>query len=286
MTSTLAQPSAAAHTDNRRATIPTTELARRMRIEALQMVQRARASHIGSALSICDIVAVLYGDVLNVDPSMPDAAGRDRFILSKGHACVAVYAALAERGFFDRADLLDYGRDGSALMNHISHKVRGVEFSTGSLGHGLPFGVGKALAARRKGAAWRTFVLLSDGELGEGSNWEALMFAAHHQLDNLVAIVDYNKLQSLTTVDQTLRLEPLADKFAAFGWSVREVDGHDHEALRAALGATPWQAGKPSLLIAHTIKGKGVSAMENKVEWHYRSPNAEQLAQFLEELKD
>ncbi|WP_321952705.1 transketolase [Paraburkholderia bannensis] len=265
---------------------PTTELARRMRVEALHMVQRARASHIASALSICDIVAVLYGDILNVDPAAPDAAGRDRFILSKGHACVAVYAALAECGFFEHADLLSYGRDGSPLMNHISHKVSGVEFSTGSLGHGLPFGVGKALAAKRKRAAWRTFVVLSDGELGEGSNWEAMLFAAHHQLDNLVAIVDYNKLQSLTSVEQTLRLEPLADKFTAFGWSVQEVDGHDHDALRAALGTTPWQPGKPSMLIAHTIKGKGVSAMENKVEWHYRSPSADQLAGFLEELKD
>lgn len=248
------------------------------------MVHRARASHIGSALSICDIVAVLYGQVMRLDPRRPDWQDRDRFILSKGHACVAIYAALAETGFFPKEDLLTYGQDHSVLMNHISHKVAGVEFSTGSLGHGLPFGTGKALAAQKRGQSWRTFVQLSDGELGEGSNWEAMMFAAHHSLDNLVAIVDYNKLQSLTTVDKTLRIEPLADKLRAFGWSVREVDGHDHAALAEALGNIPWQGGKPSVLIAHTTKGKGVSFMENSVDWHYRSPTAQHLEQALQEL--
>lgn len=256
-----------------------------MRIQALQMVHRAKASHIASALSICDIVAVLYGQVLNVNAAQPKAPGRDRFILSKGHACVAVYAALAECGFLTPDYLLTYGQDDSVLMNHISHKVKGVEFSTGSLGHGLPFGVGKALAAKRLQADWKTFVLLSDGELGEGSNWEAMLFAAHHCLDNLVAVIDYNKLQSLTTVDQTLRVEPLANKFIAFGWSVREVDGHDHTALASTLSAAPWEIRKPSMLIAHTTKGKGVGYMENTVEWHYRTPNAEQLAQALNELQ-
>jgi transketolase len=262
----------------------TQTLAKQIRVEALKMVHRAKASHIGSALSICDIVAVLYGRVLRVDPKQPDAPNRDRFILSKGHACVAVYAALAETGFFPREDLLNYGKDHSVLMNHISHKVAGVEFSTGSLGHGLPFGTGKALAARRLKHGWRTFVLLSDGELGEGSNWEAKMFAAHHQLDNLVAIVDYNKLQSLTTVEKTLRVEPLAHKALSFGWAVREVDGHNHAELAELLGSAPWEPGKPSFLIAHTTKGKGVSFMENSVEWHYKSPSAEQLAQALEEI--
>lgn len=262
----------------------TQTLAKKIRVEALQMVHRAKASHIGSALSICDIVAVLYGQALRLDPKQPVAPNRDRFILSKGHACVAVYAALAETGFFPREDLLKYGQDHSVLMNHISHKVAGVEFSSGSLGHGLPFGTGKALAARRRKYDWRTFVLLSDGELGEGSNWEAMMFAAHHQLDNLVAIVDYNKLQSLTTVDKTLRVEPLADKARAFGWAVREVDGHDHAELTELLGSAPWEPGKPSFLIAHTTKGKGVSFMENSVDWHYKSPSAEQLAQALGEL--
>lgn len=256
----------------------TASLATRIRCRALEMVTRAKASHIGSALSIADIMAVLYGGVLRVDPAQPRWEARDRFILSKGHACVAVYAALAEAGFFPVAALDAYGADGSDLMNHISHKVPGVEFSTGALGHGLPFGVGKALAAKRQGAIWRTFVLLSDGELGEGSNWEAMMFASHHKLDNLVAIIDYNKLQSLTSVADTLALEPLADKFSAFGWAVREVNGHDHVALEQALSSTPWTPGKPSMLIAHTTKGKGVAFMENEVLWHYRNPSPEQLA--------
>ncbi len=263
----------------------TPSLAREIRREALCMVHRAKASHIGSAMSIVDILAVLYGKVLNVDPKNPRLPTRDRFILSKGHACVAVYAALAGCGFFPREELLSYGRDHSDLMNHISHKVPGVEFSTGSLGHGLPFGVGKALAAKRRGHAWRTFVLLSDGEWGEGSNWEACMFASHHKLDNLVAIIDYNKLQSLTTVADTLGLEPFADRLTAFGWAVQEVDGHDHAALSSALSMVPWVAGKPSALIAHTTKGKGVSFMENAVKWHYSSPNDAQLAQALAELE-
>lgn len=263
----------------------TEDLVRRIRCRALEMVTRARASHIGSALSIADIVAVLYGRILRVDPSAPDHPERDRFILSKGHACVAVYAALAETGFFDPKLLETYGTDGSALMAHISHKVPGAELSTGALGHGLPFGTGKALAAKRQGKGWRTIVLTSDGEWGEGSNWEAALFAAHHQLDNLLCIIDYNKLQSLTTVDETLRLEPLHSKFEAFGWAVREVDGHDHEALAGALDVGAWPAGKPAMLIAHTTKGKGVSFMENRVEWHYRNPTPELLAEALAEIE-
>lgn len=248
------------------------------------MVTRAKASHIGSALSIADIMAVLYGGTLRVSSAAPRHPLRDRFILSKGHACVAVYAALAETGFIDRALLDTYGADGSMLMAHISHKVPGAEFSTGALGHGLPFGTGKALAAKRRGQAWRTVVLTSDGEWGEGSNWEAALFAAHHGLDNLICIIDYNKLQSLKTVDETLRLEPLHSKFEAFGWAVREVDGHDHDALIDALGTAPWISGKPTMLIAHTVKGKGVSFMENKVEWHYRNPTPELLEAALAEI--
>lgn len=264
----------------------TQQLAGSLRANALQMVHRAGASHIGSALSICDIVAVLYGQILNIDPKYPDWNDRDRFILSKGHACVAIYAALAELGFISNEDLLTYGQDHSVLMNHISHKVPGVEFSTGALGHGLPVAVGKALSAKRPKANWKTFVVLSDGELDEGSNWEAIMFAAHHHLDNLVAIVDYNKLQSLTTVDMTLGLEPLAEKFRAFGWAVHESDGHDHNGLAELLGSTPWVPGKPSVLIAHTVKGKGVSFMEHQVDWHYKSPTEEQLQQALSEVEN
>lgn len=262
----------------------TVALARAIRRDALHMVTRAKASHIGSALSIADIVAVLYGATLRVDPAHPRHPNRDRFILSKGHACVAVYAALAQTGFVDPALLDTYGDDGSMLMAHISHKVPGVEFSTGALGHGLPFGTGKALAARRRGQDWRTVVLTSDGEWGEGSNWEAALFAAHHGLDNLTCIIDYNKLQSLRSVDETLRLEPLHSKFDAFGWAVREVDGHDHGALRDALAGGPWEAGKPRMLIAHTTKGKGVSFMENRVEWHYRNPTPQLLEAALAEI--
>jgi transketolase len=261
--------------------VDTLDLARRIRGQALRMVSRAKASHIGSALSISDIVAVLYGGGLNVFADRPKDPSRDRFLLSKGHACVAIYAALAETGFFPRTALESYGADGSQLMAHISHHVPGVEFSTGALGHGLPFGVGKALAAKRSGRDWRTVVLLSDGEMGEGSNWEAIMFAAHHKLDRLTAIIDYNKLQSLGSVADTLALEPLADKLTAFGWSVREVDGHDHAVLSNCLSAQLWEPGKPQMLIAHTTKGKGVPFMENKVEWHYRSPNEELLAEAL-----
>jgi transketolase len=171
------------------------------------------------------------------------------------------------------------------MMSHISHKVPGVEFSTGSLGHGLPFGVGKAMAAKKLKKNWRTFVLLSDGELDEGSNWEAFMFAAHHQLHKLIAIIDYNKLQSLTTVAQTIRLEPLADKLNAFGWQVEEVDGHDHCELRRIFSPETLNAHKPLVVIAHTVKGKGVSFMQNKVEWHYKSPNSTQLAIALSEIE-
>jgi len=247
------------------------------------MVHRASASHIGSALSMSDIAAVLFGNIMKFDAKRVKWEGRDRFILSKGHACAAVYAVLAALGFFEYSELDAFGADHSAFMTHISHKVPGVEFSTGSLGHGLPFGVGKALAAKKQGNTWKTFVLLGDGELDEGSNWEAAMFASHHRLDNLIAIIDYNKLQSLDTVAHTLALEPLSSKFEAFGWSVKELNGHDHRILAEALFELPWENGKPSVLIAHTTKGKGVSFMENSVAWHYRSPTKEQLeAAFLE----
>jgi transketolase len=263
-----------------------TVLARNIRIDALKMVAKAKASHIGSALSISDIVAVLYADILRYQPDQPKWQDRDRFLLSKGHACVAVYAALAHCGFIPHEQLETYGDDHSLLMQHISHKVPGAEFSTGALGHALSFGVGKALAAQRRRAQWRTFVLLSDGEMGEGSNWEAIMFAAHHKLDGLTAIIDYNKLQSLGSVESTLALEPLADKMRAFGWAVLEVDGHNHTELSATLACTDWQGGKPGMIIAHTTKGKGVSFMENQVLWHYRNPNDEQLAIALAELQE
>lgn len=254
-------------------------------MHAVRMVAKTHTSHIGTCLSMGDLLACLYGGILRVDPRQPQWAGRDRFILSKGHGVAILYATLAEQGFFPVAELAQYAQDESPLTSHPSHLVPGIEFSTGSLGHGLPVGCGLALAARRAGQAWRTFVLMSDGELDEGSNWEAILFAAHHRLDNLIAIVDYNKIQSLGRVSEVLDLEPLAEKFRSFRWSVREIDGHDHSAIHSALSAAPWEAGKPCILLAHTIKGKGVSFMEDKLLWHYRSPDSGELARALEELE-
>lgn len=260
----------------------TKDIALAVRKSALEMVHRAKASHIGSALSIADLLAVLYGDVMEFNATDPRCDLRDRFILSKGHACVAVYAVLAECGFINNKDLLTYGKDFSWLMNHISHKVPGVEFSTGSLGHGLPFGVGKALAAKQRQQKWSTYVLLGDGEMDEGSNWEAFMFAAHQKLDNLVAIIDCNNLQSLDTVEKTLSIEPLVEKLNAFGCAVTEIDGHNHVEIRQALLNRCNK--KPSVVVARTIKGKGVPFMENKVEWHYKNPNDSELEAALMSL--
>lgn len=250
------------------------------------MISQARTSHIGSCLSVADILAVLYGAVLRVDPKRPTWPDRDRLIMSKGHAAAITYAAVAEAGFMPLKRLDEYAANGGQLYGHVTVGVPGVEFASGSLGHGLPVGSGMALAARRDGKAWRTFVVMSDGEMDEGSNWEAILFAGHHGLDNLVAIVDYNKIQSLDFVDRTLRLEPLADKFRAFGWAAIEVDGHDVDALRSALMAVPLQAGRPTAVIAHTVKGKGVSWMEGKVLWHYRPPaEGEELEKALAEVE-
>lgn len=267
----------------------TREFARAIRSHALHMVHAAKASHIGSSLSMTDLLAVLYGGVLRVDPARPEWPERDRFILSKGHAAASGYAALAEAGFFPVEWLATYCQDGSKLPGHLTRTVPGVELSTGSLGHGLPVGAGMALAAKadakRDGNSRRVFVLLSDGELDEGSNWEAALFAGHHGLDNLVAIVDYNKIQSFGSVAEVLRLDPLADKWRAFGWTCREIDGHDHDAIHDALSAIPHEPGKPTAIVAHTIKGKGVSFMEDNLAWHYKSPSDEQLAQALREVE-
>ncbi len=261
-------------------------LAKKIRIHALHMTSRGGSSHIGSVLSMADIVAVLYGGVLRVDPKDSKWPARDRFILSKGHAGAGVYAALAERGFMPVEKLKTYYQDGSELCGHVSHKgVPGVELSTGSLGHGLSVGAGMALGAKRDGASLRVFVLLSDGECDEGSNWEAILFAGHHRLDNLVAVVDYNKIQSLASVPETLALEPFTNKWCAFGWTVVECDGHDHDALRGVLGGVPARAGAPTVVLCHTTKGKGVSFMENTVLWHYRTAKGDEFDRALAELE-
>jgi transketolase len=260
------------------------EFARRIRAHALRMVHAAKASHIGGCLSMADILAVLYTRILRVDPADWRQPSRDRFVLSKGHATAILYAALAERGFFPVDDLKTYCCDGSIFTGHVSHAVPGVEVSTGSLGHGLPIAIGMALAARSAGAGSRAFCLLSDGECDEGSNWEGILFAPHHKLDNLVAIVDFNKIQSFGTVAEVLNLDPFAEKWRAFGWHVQEIDGHDIAALDQALSEVPAMPGRPTAIIAHTVKGKGVSFMENKLEWHYRSPSDEQLVAALAEI--
>jgi transketolase len=260
-------------------------LAKSIRKSTLNMVYHANASHIGSCFSIADLLSVLYLKNLNFDPINPKLPERDRLILSKGHSAAILYATLAECGFFPKEWLGTYCQDGSPLTGHVSHHVPGIEVSTGSLGHGLPIGCGMALAGKRDNHTYRVFVILSDGELDEGSNWEPILFAPHHQLDNLVVIVDYNKIQSFGTVKEILDLEPLADKWKAFRWAVKEIDGHDHQQIESTLKSLPFETGKPSVIIAHTTKGKGVSFMENQLAWHYKSPNAEQLAQALVEVE-
>lgn len=261
------------------------ELAQTARIAAVRMTAKANASHIGSCLSVADILAVLYTDILRVDPHMRDSPDRDRLLLSKGHAAAVLYATLAQRGFFPVGELENFCRDGSSLTGHVNYLVPGVEFSTGSLGHALPVGCGLALAGRREQKPYRVFVLLSDGELDEGSNWESILFAPHHSLDNLVAVVDYNKIQSLGNVRDVLDLEPLADKWRSFRWSVRVVNGHDHAEIADTLSAVPFEPGRPSAVIAHTIKGKGVSYMENQLAYHYKPATGPGLTAAVRELE-
>jgi transketolase len=262
------------------------ELARRVRIHCLRMTNSGGGAHIGSTFSCADILSVLYNGILSVDAGNPSWPDRDRFILSKGHVGAALYAVLAEQGFFPLERLSTHYKDGSDLCGHVSHKnVPGVEVSTGSLGHGLSIAAGMAFGARLDQRPHRVFALLSDGECDEGSTWEAILFAAHHRLDNLVAIVDYNKLQSLASVSATLALEPFADKWTSFGWSVSQVDGHDCGALGQILSRVPNEKGRPSCVIAHTIKGRGVSFMENSVLWHYRVAAGEEFTSALAELQ-
>jgi len=259
-------------------------LARKSRRLCLQMTHRGKSGHVGSMLSMAEIMAVLYKRILRVSPQQPRWPGRDRFILSKGHGGGCVYAVLSELGFFPKKWLMGYYRDCGKLMGHISHHVPGVEFSTGSLGHGLPVALGMALAARRTGKKHRIFCLMSDGDCDEGSTWEAILMAGQHKLDNLIGMVDYNRVQALGFVKDVIELEPFAAKLRACGWAVKEVNGHDVRALDSVLQKVPFEKGKPSWLICRTTKGKGVSFMENTVACHYGAVNDQQLKQALEEL--
>ena len=258
------------------------ELSNAVRRDVLRMTHRARKSHVGSSLCCVDILAVLYHSIAKVDPLNPKAEDRDRVIISKGHCAAAVYATLANSGFIPVSMLKEYCTDGSPLIGHVTVGVPGVEFSTGSLGHGLPFAVGSAIAASRDDSDRRTFVLLSDGEIDEGSNWESALLGAHHDLRALTVIIDRNGLQSLTTTENTLALEPLVAKWEAFGGNVVTIDGHSHDELEQSLAST---AAMPTCIIAKTIKGKGVEFMENQVLWHYQSPSDEDLAKAIRSLE-
>lgn len=260
-------------------------LAQKIRLHAVRMTHLGKSSHVGSVLSMADILAVLYGNVLSVDPKNPKWPQRDRFILSKGHAGAGIYATLAECGFFPISKLDTHYQDGSDLSGHVSHKtIPGVEFSTGSLGHGLPVATGMAKAAKLNKKSHRVFCVLSDGECDEGSNWEAILFAAHHKLDNLIVVVDYNKIQSLKLVAETIGLEPFREKWLCFGWAVHEVDGHDHDQMKTIFHKLPFEPGKPNCILAHTTKGKGVSFMENSVLWHYRTAQGTEFENAIQEL--
>ncbi|WP_094603521.1 Apulose-4-phosphate transketolase subunit A [Sporomusa silvacetica DSM 10669] len=262
------------------------ELAWKIRRHGIEMTHISKGSHIGSVLSVTDIIAVLYADTLNFNPKNPRWVERDRVILSKGHAGAAIYAALAECGFFDVEELKTHYANGSRLSGHVSHKgVPGVEFSTGSLGHGLPVGCGMAMAAKKNKQHYRVFVICGDGECDEGAVWEAALFAHHYHLDNLIAVIDHNKMQSLDFCENTITLAPFADKWKAFGWHVLDIDGHDHLALKNAYETACQNKDKPTVIIANTIKGKGISFMENNILWHYRTPQGEEYDAAVGELE-
>lgn len=258
-------------------------LSKKIRKTCLELVYAANASHVGGAFSVADVLAVLYRNIMRYKPEDPAYEERDRFFYSKGHACTALYAVLKEVGFFSQEQLDTFSQNGSLFTTHVNHKVPGIELSTGSLGHALSVACGVALAGKRKSASWQVYCLLSDGELNEGSNLEAILFAPHHKLVNLTLIVDYNKIQSLGLVAEVLALEPLVAKFESFGWNVLDIDGHNHQAILNAF-ESQINIDKPTVIIANTIKGKGVDFMENQLAWHYKSPNQTQFDQALQQL--
>ena len=262
------------------------ELANIIRIESLKMHYKSKTSHIGSNLSVADILSVLYNDVLKYDINNPKDINRDRVIYSKGHAATILYAVLAEKGFIDKELINNYGNDNQILASHITHKVNGIEFSTGSLGHGASIGCGIAIALKRKNIKAKVWVILSDGEMNEGSTWEAILFASHHKLDNLIFILDNNKLQAFGNTENIINMGNIPNKLREFGWASLEVDGHNHNELKSVFNKLPLENNKPSFILANTIKGKGVDFMENNLLWHYRSPNEEEYQLALKELEE
>ena len=262
------------------------ELAKQIRIDSVRMTNHGRSGHVGSMLSMADMIAVLYEKILNVDPKNPKMPDRDRFILSKGHAGAAVYSALAAKGFIPKDWLMTYYCDNGKLMGHISHKVPGVEFSTGSLGHGLPVAVGMAIAARYAKSKRRIFIMSSDGDLNEGSSWEAIFFAAQEKLSNLTMIVDYNQVQALGHSKDIIDFSSLKTKLSECGWAVREIDGHNVDEIYDALNSVPFADNKPSVIIAHTIKCKGIPAMEDTVRSHYKYVLDEDLDGVIKVIKE
>lgn len=260
------------------------ELARRVRLRVVQTAHHTGAGHVAADLSATDVLSVLYGAVLDVAPDAWHDNDRDRLILSKSHASAALYSLLAERGFIDPDELLTFGQAGSRLCTAVSSHVPGVEVSTGALGHGLPFAVGAALAARMDRSTRRVVVVTGDGELQEGSNWEAAMLAGSRGLDNLTLVVDRNRVQKGASTEEINALEPLEAKWCAFGWSVRSVDGHDHGALLEVLRVTPFESGRPSCVLAETVKGRGVSFMENNLQWHSGRMSEAQFQDAVREL--
>ncbi len=248
--------------------------AKKVRIQILKLSNRAKSSHVGSSLSIVEILVVLYDSFIKK---------KNIFILSKGHACLAYYCVLQKFGYFSKKILNSYGKNNTILLSHVSHKVPGVQFSTGSLGHGLPYATGRALAEKINKTNNKIFVLISDGELNEGTTWESLLFSSHHKLNNLIIIVDYNKIQSLDFTKNVLKLEPLNKKFKSFGCNVKNINGHNFRQIFKSFLTK--KNNKPTVIIANTIKGKGVSFMENSILWHYKFPNEKQLKEALKQLK-
>lgn len=250
------------------------EIAKQIRIRIIQISNRAKSSHVGSCLSIVDILVVLYKNFINK---------KNIFVLSKGHACLAYYCVLQKFGHFSNKTLNSYGKNNTILLSHVSHKVPGVEFSTGSLGHGLPYATGRALAEKINITNNKIFVLISDGELNEGTTWESLLFASFHKLDNLIIIIDYNKIQSLDFTKNILKLEPLRKKFQSFGCNVKNINGHNFIQIYKSFFVRKNK--KPTVIIANTIKGKGVNFMENSISWHYKYPSAQELQVAIKEIQ-